>query len=673
MTIKIAHKVILGFSIILLLLLAASFSSIRLLGIIHTATSDVGNKAIPAQHFSNKIHIQLLKQAKLYSLIAATTELKKLETLRGDFLFEGDKLNKLVADLKNIIEKPKTKAIIEQFAQSYQEYNQSVAQMFTHQKNILLSAIELNDSNQKLSQYLDDTDMGLVDLSYLEDDKKQAAIDKMTAVSVQIEGYIINLSDSVKEIPNLANLSELNDFKSTIEVGISNIKALLDFLQRLEKDYDTQGLVTQIVNNFSQVRDQFLVEQGVFSIKEVGLNEKLRLSTIFVKAEQQVEQSVAYNEQLLSVFDGNVSKLQDKVFDNIEQGEKTLVILLIIIIIASVGIAFATIRAMLVPLQRINNVLAFIAKGDLSQQLTVTNDDEYGELSKNVNVVVEDLRGLVGEISSNTHLLNSAAVQSSDEIGEVTQSLKQQQTSVEQVTNVTQELSQTADNVLNKAKNSAKQMDKAFELSNKLETISNSTNERIAELAEMLDNTSSLMAVLQNESTNIGGILETIQGISAQTNLLALNAAIEAARAGEAGRGFAVVADEVRMLASRTQESTNEINEMIDSLQHKTTKAASDISEGKAAADICQKHTYKLLETLLEINQVIEHMHQMSSDIAGSANQQNSLSSDINESIADVFVLSQKSSAKSLSTLSYSKQVADLAEKLDKSVDEFKM
>jgi methyl-accepting chemotaxis protein len=495
----------------------------------------------------------------------------------------------------------------------------------------------------------------------------------MTAVSVQIEGYIINLSDSVKEIPNLANLSELTDFKSTIEVGISNIKALLDFLQRLEKDYDTQGLVTQIVNNFSQVRDQFLVEQGVFSIKEVGLNEKLRLSTIFVKAEQQVEQSVTYNEQLLSVFDGNVSKLQDKVFDNIEQGEKTLVILLIIIIIASVGIAFATIRAMLVPLQRINNVLAFIAKGDLSQQLTVTNDDEYGELSKNVNVVVEDLRGLVGEISSNTHLLNSAAVQSSDEIGEVTQSLKQQQTSVEQVTNVTQELSQTADNVLNKAKNSAKQMDKAFELSNKLETISNSTNERIAELAEMLDNTSSLMAVLQNESTNIGGILETIQGISAQTNLLALNAAIEAARAGEAGRGFAVVADEVRMLASRTQESTNEINEMIDSLQHKTTKAASDISEGKAAADICQKHTYKLLETLLEINQVIEHMHQMSSDIAGSANQQNSLSSDINESIADVFVLSQKSSAKSLSTLSYSKQVADLAEKLDKSVDEFKM
>ena len=673
MTIKIAHKVVLGFSIILLLLLAASISSIRLLGIIHTATSDVGNKAIPAQHFSNKIHIQLLKQAKQYSLIAATTELNKLETLRSDFLLEGNKLNKLVTDLKNILEIPKTKTILEKFVVSYQQYNGFVAEMFTHQKNVLLSAIKLIDSNQKLSQYIADTDMGLVDLSYLEDDKKQAAIDKMTALSVQIEGYIINLSDSVKEIPSLANLPELVEFKSNIEVGISNIKALLDFLQRLEKGYDTQGLVTGIVNNFSKVKDQFLVDEGVFSVKEFGLTEEQRLNTVFVKAEQQVEQSVLYNEQLLKVFDNNVSRLQDKVFDNIEQGEKTLVILLVIIIIASIGIAFATIRAMLLPLQRINNVLAFMAKGDLSQQLRVTNDDEYGELSKNVNVVVEDLRSLVGEISSNTHLLNKAAVQSSDEIGEVAQSLKQQQASVEQVTNVTQELSQTADNVLNKAKNSAKQMDKAFELSNKLETISNSTNERIAELAVMLDNTSTLMAILQNESTNIGGILETIQGISAQTNLLALNAAIEAARAGEAGRGFAVVADEVRMLASRTQESTNEINDMIDSLQSKTTKAVSDISEGKAAADICQQHTYKLLETLLEINQVIDHMHQMSSDIAGSANQQNSLSNEINVSISDVFVLSQKSSAKSLSTLSYSKQVADLAEKLDKSVDEFKM
>ena len=295
--------------------------------------------------------------------------------------------------------------------------------------------------------------MGLVDLSYLEDDKKQAAIDKMTAVSVQIEGYIINLSDSVKEIPSLANLPELVEFKSTIEVGISNIKALLDFLQRLEKDYDSQGLVTGIVNNFSKVKDQFLVDEGVFSVKEFGLTEAQRLNTVFVKAEQQVDQSVLYNEQLLKVFDDNVSRLQDKVFDNIEQGEKTLVILLVIIIIASIGIAFATIRAMLLPLQRINNVLAFMAKGDLSQQLKVTNDDEYGELSKNVNVVVEDLRSLVGEISSNTHLLNKAAVQSSDEIGEVAQSLKQQQTSVEQVTNVTQELSQTADNVLNKAKN----------------------------------------------------------------------------------------------------------------------------------------------------------------------------------------------------------------------------
>jgi methyl-accepting chemotaxis protein len=673
MTFKIAHKIILGFSIILILLLVASLSSIRLLGTVQTATTEVESKAIPARHLSNKVHIQLLKQAKQFALIDATIAANQLESLNQNFTVEGEQLDSLVADIKRILSEPKTKQILTEFTQSYGLYNQSVLQMFAYQKNILTSSTQLTASSALLAQYIDDTDLALVDLSYLEDDEKQADIDKMTALSVQIEGYIINMADSVKEISNLNDLQELNEFKSTTEVAISNINALLDFLQRLEKAYDTDGLVTSIVDNFAKVEQQFFAEQGVFAIKTTILEQQQLLNNQFAVAEQQVDRAIADNQQLVTVFDTNLSNLQAEVFESIERGESTLIVLLVIIIAVSIGIAFSTIRAMLVPLHRINKALSYLAKGDLSRQLKITNDDEYGELSKNVNVVVEDLRSLVSEISSNTHLLNSAALRSSNEISEVTESLQQQQSTVEQVTDVTQALSQTADNVLNKAKDSAKQMDKAFSLSNQLETISNKTNGRIEELAVMLDNTSSLMAVLQHESTNIGSILETIQSISAQTNLLALNAAIEAARAGEAGRGFAVVADEVRMLASRTQDSTNEINDMIDSLQTKTSKAVSDISAGKTAADNCQQHTNKLLETLLEINKVIEHMHQMSNDIAGSANQQDSLSNEINVSIADVVVLSQNSSAKSISTLSYSKQVSELAEKLDKSVDEFKL
>jgi methyl-accepting chemotaxis protein len=216
-------------------------------------------------------------------------------------------------------------------------------------------------------------------------------------------------------------------------------------------------------------------------------------------------------------------------------------------------------------------------------------------------------------------------------------------------------------------------MKDALAQSSELRAVADATNERINKLVNMLDATASLMSVLQNESNNIGGILETIQSIADQTNLLALNAAIEAARAGEAGRGFAVVADEVRMLASRTQESTAEINAMIGSLQSQTEKAVSDIDNGKEEANNCQQHTNELLATLALINQAIEQMHVMSSDIADSATQQNTLSNSINTSVTDVLALSQQSSDKSLSTLNYSQQVSMLSEKLDNSVDQFKV
>jgi len=328
---------------------------------------------------------------------------------------------------------------------------------------------------------------------------------------------------------------------------------------------------------------------------------------------------------------------------------------------------------MSLPLIGINNVLSFMAKGDLSRQLTVKSDDEYGELSKNINLVVADLRALVGEISTNSHSLSSAAELSSNEITQVVDSLKQQQDTVEQMTNVTKQLNNNADQVLAQAQSAEQQMDQALQQSDDLKGIANTTNKHITKLADGLDDTSDIMATLQQQSNNIGGIIETIQSIADQTNLLALNAAIEAARAGESGRGFAVVADEVRMLASRTQESTAEINTMITSLQQQTEKAVLDLNNGKTEANNCKEHTYQLLETLTHINQAIEQMHLMSLNIAESANEQNSLSTEINTNITDVAKLSQNSNDMSVSTLSHNKQVAELAQKLDKSVDEFNL
>ncbi len=673
MTLKVAHKVILGFGVILLLLLFASISSFGILSNIQQATSEVKEYATPTQKFCNAIQILLLKQARISAIVPASSSLNKLNMLKEQFSIEGNKLSDEVNQLSAMLRNKASNKYLTTFNDSYSNYLNAVDVMFINKKTILSVSEQLLNKQDQLDTYLDEAGAILVDLSYLEDSEKQRQIDRIAGAAGQVEGYIINLTDATKEIMSLKEVNEVLQSKEAIEIAISNIEHQLEFLVRLGEEYDTDGLIDQFVNEFIKSKKLLFDKDGLFNTKISQLEQTEKLINASIQSSDYAEQSVAILDNLLKRVEQNLNQLQTVVFDDVAQGKTSTIVILIILFVAGFIIALTTVRAMILPLARINKVLSYMAKGDLSRQLHITSQDEYGELSTNVNLVVADLRTLISQIGDNTHSLNTAAMQSNHEIDLVIQSLTEQKTTVEQVEEITDELNKNADQVLEKANTANLNMTDAQQQSLQLESIANITNEHINTLARMLDNTVGLMSVLQAESTNIGSILETIQSIADQTNLLALNAAIEAARAGEAGRGFAVVADEVRMLASRTQESTAEINTMIDSLQKQTIKVVGEINSGKGEADNCQQHTQQLLQTLSLINKAIQEMHTISSEVAESARQQNSLSNDINIQIQGISKISQASNEKSLTTLQYSNQVAALANKLDKSIDEFKV
>ncbi|MEW6992809.1 methyl-accepting chemotaxis protein [Colwelliaceae bacterium MEBiC 14330] len=673
MTLKVAHKVILGFGVILLLLLFASISSFGILSNIQQATSEVKEYATPTQKFCNAIQILLLKQARISAIVPSSSSLNKLNMLKEQFSIEGNKLSGEVNQLSAMLRNKASNKYLTTFNSSYSSYLNAVDVMFINKKTILSINEQLLNKQDQLDTYLDEAGAILVDLSYLEDSEKQRQIDRIAGAAGQVEGYIINLTDATKEIMSLKEVNEVLQSKEAIEIAISNIEHQLEFLVRLGEEYDTDGLIDQFINEFIKSKKLLFDKNGLFTTKISQLEQTEKLVNASIQSSDYAEQSVAILDNLLKRVEQNLNQLQTVVFDDVAQGKTSTIVILIILFVAGFIIALTTVRAMILPLARINKVLSYMAKGDLSRQLHITSQDEYGELSTNVNLVVADLRTLISQIGDNTHSLNTAAMQSNHEIDLVIQSLTEQKTTVEQVEEITDELNKNADQVLEKANTANLNMTDAQQQSLQLESIANITNEHINTLARMLDNTVGLMSVLQAESTNIGSILETIQSIADQTNLLALNAAIEAARAGEAGRGFAVVADEVRMLASRTQESTAEINTMIDSLQKQTIKVVGEINSGKGEADNCQQHTQQLLQTLSLINKAIQEMHTISSEVAESARQQNSLSNDINIQIQGISKISQASNEKSLTTLQYSNQVAALANKLDKSIDEFKV
>lgn len=670
---KVAHKVVIGFAVILLLLLFSSISSVGILSDIKQASAKVDDFALPIQKYANTVQKQLLKQAKSSSFIPTSKAIEEIEQLKATFAQQGQLLVEQKKSIEQMLYVFPNIEKLNNFNLAYGQYSDSVNAMFTHK------LIEINQTQAFLEQQktIDDIlyEAGAVlgDLTYLDDPDNQDQVKRISGSASQIEGFVFNLTDATKTILSINTIAEVEESQQTIEFAISNVEQYSIFLITLGKTYDTNGLIDQFVGEFEKAKNILRGDNNLFTLKISQLEQRNALNEAFKNSELHINTSIQAIDVFLQAVDKNLTQLQGDILDDVDQGNLETLIIFVVLFVAGIGIALTTIRSMIGPLKNINKVLSQIAKGDLSRQLTVKSDDEFGELSKNVNLVVADLCKLISNISDNTHLLNHAAEQSSEKIAQVTDSLALQKQTIEEVTIQTTELGESADHILAKANNAEEKMTSALAQSGELEKTANTTNERMQNLVTMLDSTTDVMTVLQQESTNISGILETIRGISEQTNLLALNAAIEAARAGEAGRGFAVVADEVRLLASRTQESAREIQTMIESLQSQTEKAVLDIKHGKDEANNCQDHTNQLLQTLLLITAAIEQMHEMSSDISVSATQQNSLSNEINHSIQEVVGLSQQSSDKSTSTLTYSKQVADLAAKLEDSIDTFKV
>jgi len=327
------------------------------------------------------------------------------------------------------------------------------------------------------------------------------------------------------------------------------------------------------------------------------------------------------------------------------------------------------------PIQTASLAMDDIAEGegDLTKRLEEKGKDEVSSLSMAFNHFAEKVRVMVGHVAGSTSQLAAAAEEMSSITQETTQGVQRQQAETEQVATAMNEMTATVQEVARHASEAADAAKSANEEAANGNTIVERVVQAINGLATEIEHASGVIGKLENDAENIGSVLDVIRGIAEQTNLLALNAAIEAARAGEQGRGFAVVADEVRTLASRTQQSTEEIQQMIEKLQAGSVEAVKVMQSSTEKAQESVTQAADAGASLDNINQAVKTITDMNIQIASAASEQGSVAEEINRNIVNINEVVKQTAEGASQTSHASNDLARLSSELQSLVHQFKI
>lgn len=347
---------------------------------------------------------------------------------------------------------------------------------------------------------------------------------------------------------------------------------------------------------------------------------------------------------------------------------------LIVLIVMAVATSWFVARQ-LVELGRVSEALADIAEGegDLTQRLQVSSQDEVGQLADKFNVFVDRLHQMMQNVTQVSTAMNSGAEHANTSAMKRSDSVSRQQDEITMVATAVTEMATATAEIATNAENTAKSATHSVELSEQGFQQMAKSQSSINDLATELTSAVSIISELEEHGQQIASILATIREIAEQTNLLALNAAIEAARAGEQGRGFAVVADEVRVLSQRTHASTEEIEDKIKRLQQATNGAVKVMTQSHDMAKTSVHDVDMAGESLAQIREAIQMISDMATQIASAAEEQSLVTAEINANTESVREVSDVMALDATDAVSQADQLSHLANDLKQELSRFKL
>jgi methyl-accepting chemotaxis protein len=453
---------------------------------------------------------------------------------------------------------------------------------------------------------------------------------------------------------------------SAVKAELKDAEARYETMVQLPSE---QELYTQ----FKKLQDAYLIHQADMT-RLVMSGDKVSANIILNAQMAGIADELAASLKKLSQYSADESgKAADKAEAAYNAGKLGVSLAIALAFAITVLLAWVMSRSIVRPLGQAVSSARAVASGNLSVPVQVEGKDEVGQLLESLAIMQGNLRDAIEQISSSSTQLASAA----EELNLVTESssmnLTQQNHEIEQAATAVTQMSTAVEEVARNAVSTSESSKRSAQAAHEGRTKVDNTVTAIEHMAGEVDKTSTLVSGLAEQAHDIGKVLDVIRAIAEQTNLLALNAAIEAARAGEAGRGFAVVADEVRALAHRTQESTREIEQMISAIQGGTQEAVTSMQSSASQAQNTLAIAQSAGAALEEITQLIAEINERNIVIASASEEQAQVSREVDRNLVNIRDLASQSATGAAQCNAASAELSRLAVDLNGLVKRFEI
>lgn len=674
LTLTIKQKIIFSFSAIGALLIAGSSFFYYSLSQVQTAYQNIETLAVPVQKQSNSLQLVLLKMSRLATLAHSQQDTAALTKSQQAFTALQKKYQSIENELtERVADQSKMQTSLHEAQARYQAYLQQSQAMFSAK----LANEQAKQQYQQLFQRFNDAKTNasnaMIDLETLSIPDNPTLLEEIIGTGTRIDDMLYTLTNTMGELIHTQSLEVIQSHQQDVSILLGNLTTNFTFLKQQTDGLDTLGLLQTFEQQYAIINTLLAAPAELYKTQQAVVEAQLQAEQHYLDADKEFNANNLALDKLITLADRRFSSLQTIASNAIEQGQTLAIVLTIVFILMVSFISFFTSKAMLNPLALVNGALASIARGDLSKRIHKRHDDEFGALIDNMNTLSDDLAKLLTNISQNAHSLDSSATQTNEQGQRIANAATAQISRVDETKALAEQMFTSSNLVTEQASESAKQISQASKYGNQVKQIADDNRNKIAELSARLSSSVEVMSRLSIQSDNIGSILTTISSIAEQTNLLALNAAIEAARAGEHGRGFAVVADEVRSLASRTQAATAEIQTMITALQKETSTAASAITTGQNQANECVGQSQTLQDAIAHIESTLHTLNDMSLEITHAAHEQLDYSQRIESSMSEAAQAADQNANEAMDMAKRSNEVTTLAHSLTSSVERFKL